>query len=94
MNMSERDMEELAARVVAKLEKRVEIYIAAQQKECAAMKSQMRDVKKTLYGNGDPGLKANMQRILTWLRVLAIVASGFTIATAGIIVLIIEKILF
>jgi hypothetical protein len=59
---------------------RMETYIAAQSERCKAHHEQTSDHAKELYGNGRPGIVADVQDIRLIARIAVFLAGGATLA--------------
>jgi len=80
MNLTTDEINSIAHAVSAKIEMRLETYIAGQNERCLAHRKQTEGVEHTLYGNGRPGIVVDVQNNRTIARVAVFVASGAFLA--------------
>jgi hypothetical protein len=73
----------VADAVSAKVESKLNVYIAGKEAQCVAHHDRTRDHGKTLYGNGTPGLKTEVEQLRMAIRVLCFIAGGTFLAVVG-----------
>ena len=73
----------IADAVSAKVESKLNVYIAGKEAQCIAHHDRTRDHGKTLYGNGTPGLKTEVEQLRMAIKVLCFIAGGTFLAVVG-----------
>ena len=73
----------IADAVSAKVESKLNVYIAGKEAECLAHHEKTNGHEKTLHGNGTPGLKTVVEQLRMAIRVLCFIAGGTFLAVVG-----------
>ena len=86
MELTQAQVELIAERIGHKVETRMETFIASQKTLCEAHHSKTAEHHKTLFGNGQPGLKDSVTKLNTKMNIIAILGTLTMSAVVGYIV--------
>lgn len=86
ITMTREQLNEVADLVASKVSLRLETYIAGQDARCAAHHTATAEHHKSLYGNGQPGIVSQIQRLRVVSSIAAFLAGGTFLALIGAIV--------
>ncbi len=76
-------IEAIATNVVNKVSNRLDIFIAKQQEHCLAHCEKTKDHHAKLYGNGQPGIINQMEKLRVVASIAAFMAGATFVAVIG-----------
>jgi hypothetical protein len=89
--MTKEELHEFAATIAdavsSKVEAKLNVYIARKDAECAAHHGKTHNHERTLYGNGMPGLKTEVEQLKVANKILCFITGAVFIAVVGPVII-------